>query len=149
MPQNGALFSSVKVGDTYTDSLTITDAHLMQAAGLTGDFNPLHVNEAFAKGSRYGGRILHGTVTGAIMSTPLGMAFAGTAIGYLEQNARFRAPVRVGDTLTTTWTVVAVSPKPKHRGGVVSITGECRNQNGVVVVEADGKMLVGNQLTNQ
>ena len=74
----------------------------MLGAGLIGDFNPHHVDESYAKGTRFGTRILHGMLTGAIMGAPLGMYFHGTAIGFLEHNVRFIAPVRAGDTLTTT-----------------------------------------------
>jgi len=71
----------------------------------------------------------------------VGMYFHGTAIAYLEHAARFKAPVRAGDTLTTTWTVAAKEAKPRHGGGVVVLRGVCRNQAGIVVAEADAKML--------
>jgi acyl dehydratase len=70
------------------------------------------------------------------------MYFGGTAIAYLEHTCRFKAPVRAGDTLTTTWTIVEKQAKPKHRGGIAVLAGVCRNQGGEVVVEADGKILV-------
>ena len=66
---------------------------------MFGDFNPLHVDELFANHSLYGTRILHGPFTAALMSTAVGLYFAGTAIGFLEHNCRFIAPVRPGDTL--------------------------------------------------
>jgi 3-hydroxybutyryl-CoA dehydratase len=148
MPLNGHFFHTVKLGDVYEESLTVTEAHLQAATGLTGDFNPLHVNRQFAQGTRYGGCILHGPVTGAIMSTALGMQFAGTAIGYLEHNVRFRAPVYPGDTLTTRWQVLALHAKPRHDGGIVEMSATCHNQLGEVVAEATGKLLVGNCLAN-
>jgi 3-hydroxybutyryl-CoA dehydratase len=112
-------------------------------AGLIGDFNPHHVDDEYAKGTRFGTRILHGMVTSAMMGAPVGMHFHGTAIAYLEHAARFKAPVRAGDTLTTTWTVTGRDPKPHHGGGIVTLAGVCRNQRGEVVAEADAKMLVG------
>ena len=108
---------------------------------MIGDFNPHHVNDEYAKTSRFGTRILHGMITSAMMGAPVGMYFHGTAIAYLEHAARFKAPVRAGDTLTTTWTVAAKHAKPRHGGGVVVLAGVCRNQDGVVVAEADAKML--------
>jgi acyl dehydratase len=138
----GRHYDEVKVGDTFGASLTVTEAHLVLAAGLFGDFNPLHVDETHARASRFGGRILHGTFTAALMSAPAGMHFHGTAIAYLEQNSRFRAAVRPGDTVTTAWTVVAKLDKPKHAGGIVVLAGTCRNQDGTLVAEAEGKMLV-------
>ena len=94
----------------------------MLGAGLIGDFNPHHVNDEYAKGSRFGTRILHGMLTSAMMGAPVGMYFHGTAIAYLEHAARFKAPVRAGDTLTTTWTVTEKHAKPHHGGGVVVLT---------------------------
>jgi acyl dehydratase len=70
------------------------------------------------------------------------MYFHGTAIAYLEHAARFTAPVRAGDTLTTLWTVTACLDKPRHAGGVVVLHALCRNQEGTVVADADAKILV-------
>ena len=144
MNGSGARYDDVRLGDRFASSLTVTETHLVLGAGLIGDFNPHHVDETYARGSRYGARILHGMLTGAIMGAPLGMHFHGTAIGFLEHNVRFTAPVRAGDTLTTSWTVIAKHDKPKHAGGIVVLAGECRNQDGVVVAVAESKMLAGN-----
>ena len=103
MNGSGARYDDILPGATFSSTMTVTETHLVLGAGLIGDFNPHHVDETYAKGSRYGGRILHGMLTGAIMGAPLGMYFHGTAIGFLEHNVRFVAPVRAGDTLTTTW----------------------------------------------
>jgi acyl dehydratase len=111
---------------------------------LIGDFNPHHVDETYAQGTRFGTRILHGMFTGAIMGAPLGMYFHGTAIAFLEHNVRFTAPVRAADTLTTTWTIVEKVDKPRHAGGIVVLDGECRNQESTVVAIARSKMLAGN-----
>jgi acyl dehydratase len=138
----GKAYDETAIGDRFTTSLTVTETHLVLAAGLFGDFNPLHVDEGHAKGSRFGGRILHGPFTSALIASPVGMYFHTTAIAYVEQTCRFKAPVRPGDTLTTTWTIVDKLDKPKHHGGIVVLTCECRNQEGVVVAEADGKILV-------
>jgi acyl dehydratase len=141
---HGKAYGEVAVGEGCSEAVRITDAHLSVGAALIGDFNPLHVDAAFAARSRHGGRILHGVITSAIMAAPAGMLFRGTAIGYLEHNCRFLAPVRAGDTLTTTWEVTAKEDKPKHGGGVVRMRAACVNQQGVRVAEATGVMLVGN-----
>ena len=140
----GKAFDETRVGEAFSTSLTVTETHLVLAAGLFGDFNPLHVDDAHAAKSRFGGRILHGPFTSALISAPAGMYFHGTAIAFLEHNVRFVAPVRAGDTLTTTWTIVAKHDKPKHAGGIVELAGECRNQDDVVVASAASKMLAGN-----
>ena len=145
MDNGGKWFDDIRVGDTFSRSVTITEAHLVTSCGILGDFNPLHVDEEFAKKSRFGGRILHGMMTSAIMGGPIGMYFYGTAIAYLEHNARFKAPVRPGDTLRIEWTVTALVPKPKHGGGIVELVATATNQNGVAAVEADGKVLAASR----
>jgi 3-hydroxybutyryl-CoA dehydratase len=114
-------------------------------AGLIGDFNPHHVDELYARQSRFGTRILHGMITAAMMGAPVGMRFHGTALAYLEHNARFLAPVRAGDTITTTWTVTERLDKPRQHGGIVVLRGIATNQEGVTVAEAEGKILVSSR----
>ncbi len=135
-------FGAVRLGDCYRRTVTIADTHLDEGARLIGDFNPLHVDEAFARQSHFGGRILHGVITSALMGAELGMVFAGTALGYLQHDARFLAPVRIGDRLDITWTVVALEAKPQRGGGIVSCDGVATNQHGTVVCQAHGRMLV-------
>jgi 3-hydroxybutyryl-CoA dehydratase len=141
----GKWYEEVQVGERFGASVTVTETHLVLAAGMFGDFNPLHVDEAFAKKSRFGTRILHGPFSSALVSSPVGMHFAGTAIAYLEHACRFKAPVRPGDTLTTDWTVLEKLDKPKHNGGICVLRGTARNQDGEVAVEADGKILVSSR----
>jgi len=138
----GKWYGEVAVGDRFGTSVTVTEAHLVLAAGLFGDFNPLHVDEEFARRSRFGGRILHGPFTSALVSAPVGMYFSGTAIAYLEHACRFKAPVRPGDTLKTEWQVLEKLDKPKHKGGICVLRGAAVNQKGETVIEADGKILV-------
>lgn len=146
MHKQGRKYSEVNVGETFVERMEITPAHLTTGAALIGDFNPLHVDPDFAVRSRYGGCILHGVITSAIIGAPVGMIFAGTAIGYLEHNCKFLAPVRAGDILITTWTVLAKEDKPKHGGGVVRMGAACANQAGIKVAEASGAMLVADGL---
>ena len=141
----GKWFDEVAAGDTFGASLTVTEAHLVLGSGMFGDFNPLHVDEEFAGKSIFGGRILHGPFTSALVAAPVGMYFAGTAIAYLEHACRFKAPVRPGDTLTTVWKIVDKSDKPKHKGGLVAMRAQCKNQRAEVVVEAQGKILVASR----
>jgi acyl dehydratase len=132
----------VVVGDTFASALTITETHIVVGAGLIGDTNPHHMNAEFAKQNRFGTPILHGMLTSSIMGAAVGMYFHGTAIAYLEHHARFVAPVRAGDTLTTTWTIVEAIDKPAHGAGIVALTGRAVNQHDVVVAEAEARMLV-------
>ena len=141
----GRPFSAFRIGDTFGSSVTINESHLSRGAELIGDFNPLHVDEAFARTSRFGGRVLHGVLTSAVMSAPFGNLVAGTAIGYLEHNTRFLAPVRPGDTLDIRWTVTALDPKPHHGGGVVTAECAATNQAHQLVATATGKMMVADR----
>jgi 3-hydroxybutyryl-CoA dehydratase len=138
----GKRFSDTRVGEQFVRRERISARHVDDGARLIGDFNPLHVDEAFAARSRYGGRILHGVITSALVGAELGMVYAGTAIGYLEHNARFLAPVRIGDELTITWTVTDLLPKARHGGGIVVAEAVAVNQDGVTVCTASGRMLV-------
>ena len=142
-PYTGRRFSQFSVGDRLGDDVVVTERHLSDGAALIGDYNPLHVDAQFASRSRFGGPILHGVLTSAMMSAPFGNLVAGTAIGYLEHDARFIAPVRAGDTLRVTWTVVQLVPKPARGAGLVVAECEARNQRDEVVATAKGTMLVG------
>jgi len=141
VPQ-GRAYDEVSVGDEFDYVLTITEAHLVTAAGLFGDFNPLHVDETFASQSRFGGRILHGPFTSAFVAAPVGIYFSGTAIAYLEHSCRFLAPVKPGDTLRASWEITDMTDKPKFRGGVISLSCLCTNQQDIEVANASGKIMV-------
>ncbi len=141
-PYSGRFFEEVAVGETFANRQTVTETHIVTAAGLFGDFNPVHVDEVFARNSAFEGRVLHGPFTAALMSAAVGMYFAGTAVAYLEHNCRFLAPVRAGDTLTSEWTVNETLYKPKHKGGIVVMDGCCSNQNETVVARGQGKILI-------
>jgi 3-hydroxybutyryl-CoA dehydratase len=140
----GKAFNETAVGETFETALTVTETHLVLGSGMFGDFNPLHVNETFARQSRFGGRILHGPLTSALVAAPVGNYFHTTAIAYLEHHCKFTAPVRIGDTLTTRWTITEKIDKPKAGGGIAVLAGTCTNQDGKVAVEATGKILVAN-----
>jgi acyl dehydratase len=140
----GKSYNEVSIGESFSGSITVTETHLVLAAGLIGDFHPLHVDQTFAAHTRYGGRVLHGVFTAALVGGPVGSFFSGTGTAYLEHACRFKEAVRPGDTITTTWTITGKDDKPKHDGGVVALSGVCRNQNDVVVVEAEAKLLVRN-----
>lgn len=141
----GKWYDELAVGERFGTSLTVTEAHLVLGSGMFGDFNPLHVDQEFAKKSMFGGRILHGPFTSALVAAPVGMYFSGTALAYLEHTCRFKAPVRPGDTLTSDWTIAEKLDKPKHKGGIVVLRCACTNQAGELAVEAEGKLLVASR----
>jgi acyl dehydratase len=123
--------------------LTVTESHVMLACGLFNDFAPLHADDVFARASRYGGRIAHGPLLVGIMSGVLGSTIGPYALGLLEQNTRFRAPVRVGETVEVRWIVRTKQEKPKLGGGIVQLDGTCSTSDGTVAVSASAVMIVG------
>ena len=139
---SGKAFDEGALGDTFASALTVTETHIVIGGGLIGDSNPHHMNAEYAKASRFGTPILHGMLTSSIMGAAVGMFFHGTAIAYLEHRARFLAPVRAGDTLTTTWTIRELLDKSKHGGGIVVLDGAASNQHDEVVAEAHARILV-------
>ncbi|OEY65104.1 MaoC family dehydratase [Marinobacter sp. X15-166B] len=141
----GKAFDELSENETFGQSLTITDAHISQACGMFGDFNPLHSDAEFCAKSRFGQRILHGPMTGAFMSASIGMYFYGTAVAYLEHNCQFLSPVFAGDTLTVNWTVTELLAKPKINGGIAVLAGECYNQRSEQVATATGKIMLTNR----
>jgi acyl dehydratase len=138
----GKGFDELRTGETFANTWTMTETHIVLGAGLFNDFNPLHVNHAFAQQSRFGGRIAHGYLTSNAMAALLGMVFHSTAIAYVEHHIRFTHPVRANDTLTIEWTVTELEPKPKLEGGLVTLRGTCRTQDGAEAASAEAKMLV-------
>ncbi|MGF7186579.1 3-hydroxybutyryl-CoA dehydratase [Desulfitispora alkaliphila] len=103
---NDRPYEEIKIGEQASFSKTITEADIVGFAGLTGDFNPIHVDNAFAEKSIFKGRIAHGMLTGAFISTVLGTALPGKNTVYMSQEMKFVAPAYIGDTLTATVEVI-------------------------------------------
>jgi 3-hydroxybutyryl-CoA dehydratase len=141
----GKWYDEVAAGERFGTRVTVTETHLVLGSGMFGDFNPLHVDEEFSKQSMFGTRVLHGPFTGALIAAPVGNYFAGTALAYLEYACRFKAPVRPGDTIATEWTVTERIDKPKHKGGILVMRCEGRNQKDEIAVEAEAKLLVASR----
>ncbi|MHA1607260.1 MAG: MaoC family dehydratase [Candidatus Freyarchaeota archaeon] len=140
-------FNEFEVGEKFVSpAITVTDAHITLFAGLSGDFNPLHVNDEFAKKTPFGARIAHGLLTITLMSGFMGMLVAGTAIAFLEARYKFLAPVKVGDTIHTEGEVVEKKPTSKYPGGVVRFKYEIKNQRGEVCVEGEAALLVADRV---
>lgn len=143
--KSGKAYDEIVIGEVFGASMTITECHLVLGAGLFGDFNPLHVNEEFSRKSRFGTRILHGPISGAMVSASIGNFFGEATIAYLEHNCRFIGPVKVGDTITTRWTITEKIDKPHLEGGIAVLNAKSCNQKGEDVLIASGKMLLFNR----
>lgn len=136
-------FDDFEVGMKFVSPrITVTDAHIILFAGLSGDFNPLHVDDIFAKKTIFGSRIAHGLLTLTLLSGHMGMLVAGTAIAFLELNAKFIKPVRVGDTIYGEAEIIEKKPVEKYNGGIITIKSTIKNQNNEVVAESQSKLLV-------
>lgn len=133
----GKTIHEMKVGDTASMAKTVTEYDIYQYAGITGDFNPVHVNEEYASKTFFKGRIAHGMLSAGFISAVIGMKLPGTGCIYLSQTVNCRAPVRIGDTITTTAEVVELFVE-KNR---VRLNTTCTNQDGTVVVDGEAVML--------
>ena len=115
MSVSGKTFDELKVGDRFVfTSITLTEAHIVLFAGISGDFNPLHLSEEFARRGIFGGRVAHGMLTASIMSGAVGTLLAGTAMALLDVAFRFVAPVRIGDTIQTEAEVLEKRPSRQY-----------------------------------
>ena len=126
-----------KPGDQASRSLTITDEVIHAFADLTGDHNPVHLDDSYAAGTRFGRRIAHGMIAAGLISATLANELPGPGSVYLSQSLQFKAPVFPGDTVTATVEVREVRPdKP-----IVTLSTRCTNQEGVLVLEGEAVIL--------
>jgi 3-hydroxybutyryl-CoA dehydratase len=102
---HGYYFEDLEEGMTDVFAKTITDADIITFAGISGDTNPVHLNHEFASETIFQGRIAHGMLTASFISTVIGTKLPGPGCIYVNQNLRFKAPVRSGDTVTATCTI--------------------------------------------
>lgn len=105
----GFSVEEMKVGLSASMSKTVTEADIILFAGITGDFNPAHIDEEYAKQSMFKGRIAHGMLSAGFISATLAMKLPGPGSIYLGQNMKFKAPVKIGDTVKTTVTITDIN----------------------------------------
>ncbi len=98
--EEGKTYENLAVGDEANFSKTISEFDIYQFSGITGDFNPVHVNEVYARTTRFKRRIAHGPLTLSLIAPVLGTKLPGTGTIALELSCRFKAPVYIGDTIT-------------------------------------------------
>ncbi|MEW9081418.1 MaoC family dehydratase [Caldanaerobacter subterraneus] len=133
----GKTINELKVGDKDYFEKTITETDVYLYAGITGDFNPVHINQIEAEKTMFKGRIAHGMLTAGLISTVLGTKLPGTGTIYLGQELKFTKPVRIGDTIKAEVEVIEIIPE-KNR---VKLKTTCTNQNGEVVLEGIATVL--------
>lgn len=135
--QKELMYEDIQVGDTAVFSKTITDFDIYQFAGLTGDFNPMHIDNEFAKDTFFKERIAHGLLTGSFISTVLGMKLPGPNSIYLSQNFKFLAPVKIGDTVKATVEVVEKRDDKK----IIKLITQVYNQRMEMVVDGEAVVM--------
>lgn len=124
-------------GNKATRSLSITDEMIHTFAALTGDNNPVHLDDDYAAGTRFKRRIAHGMLAASLISAALANDLPGPGTVYLSQSLQFKAPVYPGDTVTATIEVKSVrEDKP-----IATLVTTCTNQDGVVVIEGEATVL--------
>ena len=126
----------ITVGDRAEFSKTVTESDVYVYAGITGDLNPAHVNEIYARKTFFKTRIAHGMLLAGFISAILGNKLPGPGTIYVQQDLRFLAPVPIGHTVTAQVEVIEVDTE-KNR---VVLKTTCINQNGITVL--DGNALV-------
>ena len=133
----GAKFEDLAVGQSGVYARTVTEADILAFAGVTGDFNPVHVNEELAAASMFGGRIAHGMLSAGFISTVFGTKFPGPGSIYLSQTLKFKAPVKIGDTVVARCTIKELVPeKRKAKFDTVCTV------KGKVVLEGEAEIMV-------
>ena len=130
----------LNVGDTASRSKTITDADIHAFADVSGDHNPLHVDDDFAARTRFGHRIAHGMLSASLISAVLANDLPGHGSIYLGQTLQFVAPVFPGDEVTARVTVTALrDDKP-----IATLQTICTNQRNEVVIKGEATVHYGN-----
>lgn len=113
-PLKGYLFEDLSLGMSASFTRTVTEADIVLFTAVSGDLNPIHVNEEYARKTMFKGRIAHGILTAALISAVLGNQLPGPGCIYLSQTLKFLAPVKAGDTVTARATVTELVPEKKR-----------------------------------
>jgi 3-hydroxybutyryl-CoA dehydratase len=131
----GLFLEDLRVGQQAMFGRTVTDADIAGFAGVSGDTNPIHLHDGYAKGTRFGQRIAHGMLGAGYISAVIGTKLPGPGAVYISQTLNFMAPVLVGDTITAVATIAAIDDKRRR----VTLKTQCLNGDKVVI---DGEAVV-------
>jgi 3-hydroxybutyryl-CoA dehydratase len=131
-------YEQIEIGETASISKMISEADVVNYAGIIGDFNPIHVNPEYAKTTMFGERIAHGMLTASFTSTLVGCLIPGKGALYLSQEVKFVKPVKIGDTITATAKVIEKIDAKRRVIMDTTIT----NQRGEVVIAGKAVAMV-------
>lgn len=129
----GKTFDQLKLGEQADFSKTVSEADVYLFAGITGDFNPAHINEAYARETPFKSRIAHGMLVAGLVSSVIGTRLPGPGTIYMQQELKFLAPVYIGDTISARAEVVELVQEKKR----VRLKTTCVNQDGKSVLEGE------------
>ena len=133
----GITINEMKIGDSASFTKTVSETDVYLFAGISGDFNPAHVNQVEAEKGMFGKRIAHGMLSAGFISAVLGTLLPGPGTIYMGQELRFTKPVAIGDTITATATVAEMIIE-KNR---VILDTVCTNQNGEIVIKGKATVM--------
>ena len=131
-------FADLQVGQSAERTKLMTESLINAYAELTGDFSPVHIDEAAAAKTRFGTRIAHGMLSVSFLSAVIGMDLPGPGTIWVAQALKFKQAVKLGDTIT--WRVEVLELFPEKKRATLSTV--CRNQRGETVIEGDGTILL-------
>lgn len=134
---HGYYLEDLSVGMSASYAKTVTDADVVLFAGISGDTNPVHINQQFAETTMFKSRIAHGILTASFVSTVLGTKLPGCGAIYLSQNLKFKAPVRIGDTVVAIATVKEILAEKRR----VTLETVCKVGD-TVVLEGEATLMV-------
>ena len=130
-------YEKLEIGMYDSLGKTVTESDVVIFAGTSLDVNPLHLNEEYAKTTMFKGRIAHGMIGAGLISAVLGTKSPGQGTIYLSQNLKFIAPVKIGDTITAKVEIIELTDAKK----MVKLRTTCVNQDGVLVIDGEAKVL--------
>jgi 3-hydroxybutyryl-CoA dehydratase len=142
MTANGYFIEDLTTGMSASFGKTVSEADIVMFAGVSGDTNPVHLDQTFAEKTPFKTRIAHGMLSAGFISTVIGTKLPGPGAIYMSQTLRFKAPVKIGDTVTATCTITEIIPEKKRAvlstickvGDTVVIEGEA-----LIMVPSRGK----------
>jgi acyl dehydratase len=141
----GLYLEEFEIGKTYlSPGRTITDADVVNFAGLSGDFNPLHMDDEFAKNNMFGKRIAHGAL-GVIIATGMSNQtglYEGTTIAFMEMTVKYTAPLCIGDTVHLEMTPTEITHSKKPGRGILKLAAKLVNQEGTVIMDASWVLMM-------
>ena len=134
-------WENYEIGNSASHTKTVTETDVILFAGITGDFNPLHMDEEFAKTQMFGKRVVHGAFSVGLISAVLGTKLFGPGILYGSQNVMFNKPVYIGDTLTAVAIVKDKYTKKDGKLKFLKIDTKVYNQKDEIVTDGEAEIL--------